>query len=50
MKDENGEPEVPFHTVYIHALVRDAGLREVLLVDEGPPLSLTSDKSTCSGR
>lgn len=23
MKDENGEPEVPFHTVYIHALVRD---------------------------
>ena len=23
MKDENGKPEVPFHTVYIHALVRD---------------------------
>ncbi len=23
MKDEDGEPEVPFHTVYIHALVRD---------------------------
>jgi len=23
MKDEKGEPEVPFHTVYIHALVRD---------------------------
>ncbi len=23
MKDENGAPEVPFHTVYIHALVRD---------------------------
>lgn len=23
MKDENGTPEVPFHTVYIHALVRD---------------------------
>ena len=23
MKDENGVPEVPFHTVYIHALVRD---------------------------
>ncbi len=23
MKDENGRPEVPFHTVYIHALVRD---------------------------
>ena len=24
MKDEEGRPEVPFHTVYIHALVRDA--------------------------
>jgi len=23
MKDKNGQPEVPFHTVYIHALVRD---------------------------
>ena len=23
MKDEDGKPEVPFHTVYIHALVRD---------------------------
>ncbi|MBL4603496.1 MAG: class I tRNA ligase family protein, partial [Emcibacteraceae bacterium] len=23
MKDENGEPEVPFETVYVHALVRD---------------------------
>jgi valyl-tRNA synthetase len=23
MKDENGEPEAPFHTVYVHALVRD---------------------------
>ena len=23
MKDEDGAPEVPFHTVYIHALVRD---------------------------
>ncbi|MFZ1814171.1 MAG: valine--tRNA ligase [Rhizobiaceae bacterium] len=23
MKDENGEPEEPFHTVYVHALVRD---------------------------
>jgi valyl-tRNA synthetase len=23
MNDENGKPEVPFHTVYIHALVRD---------------------------
>ena len=23
MKDEKGKPEVPFHTVYIHALVRD---------------------------
>ncbi|MFT4795587.1 MAG: valyl-tRNA synthetase [Paracoccaceae bacterium] len=23
MKDENGKPEVPFHTVYVHALVRD---------------------------
>ena len=23
MKDSNGAPEVPFHTVYIHALVRD---------------------------
>jgi valyl-tRNA synthetase len=23
MKDEDGRPEVPFHTVYIHALVRD---------------------------
>ena len=23
MEDENGEPEVPFHTVYVHALVRD---------------------------
>ena len=23
MKDENGKPEVPFHTVYMHALVRD---------------------------
>ncbi len=23
MKDEDGTPEVPFHTVYIHALVRD---------------------------
>ena len=29
-----------------HALVRDAGLRRVIIVDEGPPLSLTSDKST----
>ena len=23
MTDENGNPEVPFHTVYVHALVRD---------------------------
>ena len=23
MKDEDGKPEVPFHTVYVHALVRD---------------------------
>jgi valyl-tRNA synthetase len=23
MKDEKGQPEVPFHTIYIHALVRD---------------------------
>ncbi len=23
MRDENGEPEVPFETVYVHALVRD---------------------------
>ena len=23
MKDEDGNPEIPFHTVYIHALVRD---------------------------
>ena len=23
MADENGNPEVPFHTVYVHALVRD---------------------------
>ena len=23
MKDEKGKPEVPFHTVYVHALVRD---------------------------
>ena len=23
MKDDDGKPEVPFHTVYIHALVRD---------------------------
>lgn len=29
-----------------HALVRDAGLRDVIIVDSGPPLSLTSDKST----
>ena len=29
-----------------HALVRDTGLRDVLLVEEGDPLSLTSDKST----
>jgi len=29
-----------------HALVRDAGLREVVLVEEGNPLALTSDKST----
>jgi glycine/D-amino acid oxidase-like deaminating enzyme len=29
-----------------HALVRDAGLRDVLLVEEGAPLALTSDKST----
>ncbi|MEM7670267.1 MAG: class I tRNA ligase family protein, partial [Pseudomonadota bacterium] len=24
MKDADGQPEVPFHTVYVHALVRDA--------------------------
>ncbi|MEM1275750.1 MAG: valine--tRNA ligase [Pseudomonadota bacterium] len=24
MEDEDGQPEVPFHTVYVHALVRDA--------------------------
>ncbi|MEM8843325.1 MAG: class I tRNA ligase family protein, partial [Pseudomonadota bacterium] len=24
MKDDAGKPEVPFHTVYVHALVRDA--------------------------
>ncbi|MEM9098733.1 MAG: valine--tRNA ligase, partial [Pseudomonadota bacterium] len=24
MEDEKGQPEVPFHTVYVHALVRDA--------------------------
>ncbi|MEM9044326.1 MAG: valine--tRNA ligase, partial [Pseudomonadota bacterium] len=24
MEDEEGKPEVPFHTVYVHALVRDA--------------------------
>ena len=29
-----------------HALVRDTDLRRVVIVDEGPPLSLTSDKST----
>ncbi len=29
-----------------HALIRDAGLSRVLIVDEGAPLSLTSDKST----
>jgi valyl-tRNA synthetase len=23
MKDEDGKPEVPFHTIYVHALVRD---------------------------
>ncbi len=29
-----------------HALATGSGLRRVLIVDEGPPLSLTSDKST----
>lgn len=29
-----------------HALVRDGGMRDVIIVDAGPPLSLTSDKST----
>ena len=33
-----------------HALVRDAGLARVLIIEQGAPLSLTSDKSTESYR